>query len=327
MTHRNEEFSEKQPPDVVMIAGPTASGKSGLAAALAQALDGVVINADSMQVYRELSVLTARPSPAEVEKVPHRLYGTLSGAESCSAGAWRDSAMKEVAAALDAGKLPILVGGTGLYLQGFEQGLNAVPAIPEDIRRATRAELAEGGAAALHGKLAERDPVMAARLSPNDGQRLARAWEVLAATGRSLAAWQAEEPEPAPFHFIKLCLLPPREALYAGCDARLAAMLDQGALAEVESLLALDLDPGLPVMKALGVPELAAHLAGAESLESALARAQQATRRYAKRQMTWLRHQFLSNDTKIMVIEAQYSESLLPEILAKIRQILLTKPC
>lgn len=327
MTHRNEEFSEKQPPDVVMIAGPTASGKSGLAAALAQAFDGVVINADSMQVYRELSILTARPSPAEMEKVPHRLYGALSGAESCSAGSWRGLAMKEVAAALDAGKLPILVGGTGLYLQGFEQGLNEVPAIPENIRRATRAELAEGGAAALYGKLAERDPVMAARLSPNDGQRLARAWEVLVATGRSLAAWQAEAPEPAPFHFIKLCLLPPREALYAGCDARLAAMLDRGALAEVESLLALDLDPGLPVMKALGVPELAAHLAGEESLESALARAQQATRRYAKRQMTWLRHRFLSNDTKIMVIEAQYSESLLPEILAKIRQILLTKPC
>ncbi len=309
-----------------MIAGPTASGKSGLAAALAQALDGVVINADSMQVYRELSVLTARPSAVEMEKVSHRLYGILSGAEACSAGSWRALAMKEVAAALAAGRLPILVGGTGLYLQGFEQGLNEVPEIPEDIRRAARAELAEGGAAALHAKLAERDPVMAARLSPNDGQRLARAWEVLAATGRSLAEWQAEKAEPAPFRFIKLCLLPPRELLYAGCDARLAAMLERGALAEVESLLALKLDPGLPVMKALGVPELAAYLAGTENLESALARAQQATRRYAKRQMTWLRHQFLGNDSTITVIEAQYSESLLPEILAKIRQILLTKP-
>jgi len=311
---------------VVMVAGPTASGKSALAVMLAQRLGGVVINADSMQIYRELSVLTARPDEADLAAAAHRLYGVLSGESACSVGQWRDLAMTEVNEALAGGRLPILTGGTGLYLRGFEQGLNAVPEVPAEVRAAARAELAQAGPAALHEKLVVRDPVMAARLAPNDGQRLARAWEVLTATGRSLADWQAERAVPAPFRFVKLCLLPPRDLLYAGCDRRLAAMLNNGALTEVENLLALGLDPGLPVMKALGVPEFAAHLAGESDLESALAQAQQATRRYAKRQMTWLRHQYVGNDPNVMVIEAQYSESLMPEIFSKIRQILLTKP-
>lgn len=312
---------------VVMIAGPTASGKSGLAAALAAEFDGVVINADAMQVYRELSVLTARPGDEAMAAVPHRLYGVLSGKEACSAGRWRALALRECETALAAGRLPILAGGTGLYLQALEEGLSAVPEIPADIRAAVRAELAETGAAALHARLAERDPVMAARLSPTDGQRLARAWEVLEATGRSLADWQNEAGEPAPYRFIKLCLLPPREQLYADCDRRLAAMVEAGALEEVEALLARDFDPGLPVMKSLGVPEFAAHLRGETSLEAALSQAQQATRRYAKRQMTWLRHRYLGNDLNAIAIQTQFPESLTQEIFAKVRQMLLTEAC
>jgi len=313
-----------------MIAGPTASGKSALAAALARDCNGVVINADSMQVYRELSLLTARPQAGELAAAPHRLYGVLPGSQACSAGLWRELALAEVEAALAAGRLPILVGGTGLYLKAFAEGLNEVPEIPGEIRSAARAELAEVGSPAFHARLAERDPVMAGRLHPGDSQRLLRAWEVLAATGRSLADWQAAPSVPAPYRFARLCLLPPRQVVYAACDARLAAMVDPqregGALAEVAELLALGLDPALPVMKAVGVPELAAHLAGETTLEAALALAQQATRRYAKRQITWLRHQFIGNDPTVEVMETQYSDSLRAEFFSKIRQKLLTLP-
>ncbi|GAB4232262.1 MAG: tRNA (adenosine(37)-N6)-dimethylallyltransferase MiaA [Kiloniellaceae bacterium] len=322
---------DREKPLVMMIAGPTASGKSALAAALAAELGGTVINADSMQVYRELSLLTARPGEAELQAAPHRLYGVLSGAEACSAGRWRALALAEVEAALAEGRLPILTGGTGLYLKAFAEGLNEIPEVPAELRQAARAEMAALGKAAFHARLAERDPVMGARLGPSDSQRLLRAWEVLEATGRSLAEWQAAPTTPAPYRFARLCLLPPREILYATCDARLEAMVAAGqegggALAEVDALLALGLDPALPVMKAVGVPEFAAYLAGETSLEGALAQAQQATRRYAKRQMTWLRHQFIGNDPTVNVIEAQYSESHRVEIFSKIRQNLLTPP-
>ena len=316
-------------PLVMMIGGPTASGKSALAAAVAAEWHGTVINADSMQVYRELSLLTARPHGAELQAAPHRLYGVLSGAEACSAGRWRDLAAAEVEASLAAGRLPILVGGTGLYLKAFAEGLNEIPPVPEAIRTAARAELATLGKAAFHARLAARDPAMAAQLRPGDSQRLLRAWEVLTATGRSLAEWQAAPATPPPYRFAKLCLLPPRPALYAACDARLAAMVGPkeeggGALDEVAALLALKLDPALPVMKAVGVPEFARYLAGECRLEAALAAAQQATRRYAKRQVTWLRHQFIGNDPTVLVMETQYSESLKGDFFAKIRQNLLT---
>lgn len=314
-------------PLVMMIAGPTASGKSALAAAVAAAWGGTVINADSMQVYRELDVLTARPGADELAQAPHRLYGVLSGAEACSVGRWRARALAEVEATLAAGRLPILAGGTGLYLKAFAEGLNEMPEIPVALRNAARAELTELGGEAFHARLAARDPVMAGRLSPGDSQRLLRAWEVLQATGRSLADWQAAPAAPAPYRFARLCLLPPRPALYAACDARLAAMVEQGtALAEVRTLLALELDAALPVMKAVGVPELAGYLAGRTDLAAALARAQQATRNYAKRQVTWLRHQFIGNDPTVLVMETQYSESLREDFFAKIRHYLLTTP-
>jgi tRNA dimethylallyltransferase len=318
-------------PTVLLIAGPTACGKSALAAAVAAAWRGTVINADSMQVYRELSLLTARPRGEELAAVPHRLYGVLSAAEACSVARWRALAVAEVETALAAGRLPILTGGTGLYLHAFEHGLSAVPPVPAGIRAAARAELADLGRQAFHARLAERDPVMGARLAPGDSQRLLRAWEVLAATGRSLADWQAAPAAPAPYRLAKLCLLPPRRAVYAACDARLAAMVapaegEGGAIEEVAALLALQLDPALPAMKAVGVPEFSAYLAGQTSLEAALARAQQATRRYAKRQMTWLRHQFIGNDPTVLIMETQYSESLRQDFFAKIRQKLLTAP-
>lgn len=329
MTETAARPARQKRPLVMMIGGPTASGKSALAAAVAAEWHGTVINADSMQVYRELSLLTARPRGAELETAPHRLYGVLSGSEVCSVGRWRALAAAEVEASLAAGRLPILVGGTGLYLKAFAEGLNEIPPVPDEIRTTARAELAALGKAAFHARLAERDPAMAARLRPGDSQRLLRAWEVLMATGRSLADWQASPASPPPYRFAKLCLLPPRPVLYAACDARLAAMVGTGsegggALAEVAALLALKLDPALPVMKAVGVPEFARYLAGGCRLEAALAAAQQATRRYAKRQVTWLRHQFIGNDPTVLVMETQYSESLKGDFFTKIRQNLLT---
>ncbi len=311
------------------MAGPTASGKSALALELAEAFDGAIINADAMQVYRELEVLTARPDAAASARAPHRLYGVLPGAEPCSAGRWRDLALAEIAEAVAAGRLPIVVGGTGLYLRALARGLAPLPPVPAAQRRAARERHRELGGAAFHAALAARDPATAARLEPGDSQRLIRAWEVLEATGRPISAWQAEESGAAAlYRFHCIALRPPRDALYAACDRRFLTMVEAGALEEVRALLALGLDPELPVMKALGVAELAAHLDAALPLETAIARAQQATRRYAKRQMTWLRTQlprdFSSNQVSPIAIEAQFSESLRQEIFTIIREYVLT---
>jgi tRNA dimethylallyltransferase len=325
---RAERRADTRPP-VVVVTGPTASGKSGLALALARAFDGVIVNSDSMQVYRELAVLTARPTAGDMALAPHRLYGVLPGAAACSAGRWRALALAEIAAAQAAGRLPLVVGGTGLYLRALVRGLAELPAIPAALRRAARDLHHRLGGAAMHAELAQRDPATAARLGPGDTQRLIRAWEVLEATGRPLAEWQAEDGgTPAPHRFLCIALMPPRRALHAACDDRFLRMLEAGALDEVRALLALGLDPALPVMKALGVPELAAHLHGALPLESAVAEARQATRRYAKRQTTWLRTQlprdFSGNQVSPVVIESQFSESLQEEIFTIIRDFLLT---
>lgn len=319
------ERDERAP--VVIVTGPTAGGKSGLALEIAEAFDGVVINADSMQVYRELEILTARPGPEAQARAPHRLYGVLMGNERCSAGRWRDLAIGEIAAAHAAGKLPLVVGGTGLYLRALMAGLAEVPEVPGALRDAAEARHRALGGPGLHAALAARDPVMAARLEPGDTQRLIRAWEVLEATGRSLAEWQAEtnsDREAAPYRFLRLVRLPPRAALYAACDARFRAMVEAGALAEVRALRARGLDPRLPVMRALGVRELGRHLDGALSLEAAVGQAQQATRNYAKRQMTWLRTQTPPDSVRTVTLNEQYSKSLDPEIFAIIRRFLLT---
>ena len=307
---------------VVIVAGPTASGKSALALAIAREFDGVVINADSMQVYAELRLLTARPTPEDEALVPHRLYGVMSATEACSAGRWRDMALAEIGRAHEAGKLPVVCGGTGLYIRALTEGLSPMPEAPDKIRMALRERLSREGAAALHRDLERRDPAMAGRLNPADGQRIIRALEVLEATGRSLADWQSDPPAGAPgdMRFLTILLEPPRRWLYDRCDRRLAAMIEAGALDEVRRLTAMGLDPGLPAMKALGVGHLAEYLAGNRELADALASAQQATRNYAKRQMTWFRNQIVADK----IIAEQFSESLQTEIFSFIRHFLLT---
>ena len=307
-------------PPVVLVTGPTAGGKSRLALDLAEQFEGSVINADALQVYQELEILTARPGAAALARVPHRLYGVLPASEVCSAGRWQALALAEIEAARQAGRLPIVAGGTGLYLQALERGLSAIPEIPEEIRAATRRRHRDLGGESFHVALAARDSEAGVKLRPSDSQRLMRAWEVLEATGRSLFDWQRDTPLPPPYRFLRLALVPRRARLYAACDRRFLEMLEAGALAEVERLLALGLDPGLPAMKAVGVAELGAHLTGEISLEEAVARAQQATRRYAKRQYTWLRGQ----GAGAVAFDAQYSESLKAEIFKIICDFLLT---
>ena len=309
----------------LLITGPTASGKSRLAIAVAEEFRGTVINADSMQVYRDLTVLTARPGPAELGRVPHRLFGVLDASELCSAARWLDLAEAEIAAAAAEGRLPIVVGGTGLYLKALLKGLAPVPEIPAEVRRAARALHKEIGGERFHAALAGRDPEGASRLNPGDTQRLIRAYEVVVATGRSLLDWQREQARATRAGVAGVVLLPPREALYAAIDARFASMAGAGALDEVRALIARNLSPDLPALKAVGVPELARHLKGVITLEAAISAAQQSSRRYAKRQMTWLRTQLPPpKELPTLTVHAQYSESLLPEIFSFIRQTLLT---
>jgi tRNA dimethylallyltransferase len=306
----------------VVVAGPTASGKSALALRLAEEFTGTVVNADSMQVYDVLKILTARPSAEDEARAPHKVYGVLPPGELCSAGRWRTLATAACEEAWAQGRLPVVVGGTGLYIRSLTEGLSPIPEVPDPVREAARALFAELGNAAFHALLAERDPVMAERLHPGNSQRLVRAWEVLEATGRSLAEWQAApRQDRLDAEFLTIVIAPEREALYQGCDRRLEAMVAQGALDEVRALLALDLDPALPAMKALGVPELAALLRGELDKDEAIRRAQQATRHYAKRQLTWFRHQQPAD----LTLPAQFSERFSEEIFSIIRQFLLTK--
>jgi tRNA dimethylallyltransferase len=310
-------------PSALIVAGPTGSGKSALALALARRLDGVVVNADSMQVYRELRILTARPSPEEEAQAPHRLYGVRPAAEAASAAWWREQALAAMAEARATGKLPILCGGTGLYFHSLTRGLSDVPPIPAWARGEARARLAAEGAAALHTELARRDPATAATLRPTDSQRVARAFEVLLGTGRGLAAWRrTERADPAPWRFSAVVLRPPRQLVRDAVAARFDGMLRQGAVEEVRALLRQRLDPSLPAMRAHGVPELAAYLSGRIGLPEARDIAVAHTCQYIKRQGTWFRHHPLAPDQRVRHIDArfaapeQFSESLGPEILA-----------
>jgi tRNA dimethylallyltransferase len=311
-------------PFALLVPGPTASGKSALALALARQLGGTVINADSMQVYAGLRVLTARPSPEEEAAAPHRLYGEHDPGAAASVAWWRGRALAEMAAA----RLPILCGGTGLYFRALTQGLSEVPPIPPAAREEARALLAEAGAPALHARLAAEDPETAARLRPSDGQRLARAWEVWRGTGQGLAAWQRAPGtgpamrDGAPWRFAVLRLDPPREALRAAIGARWQAMMEAGAVEEVRGLLARGLDPALPAMRAHGVPELSAMLRGEIDRTEAGRRACLAIGQYTKRQATWFRHQPLADASHTHTIHArvtslaQFSESEWREIIA-----------
>ncbi len=277
----------------MLIAGPTASGKSALALELAQTHDAVIINADSMQVYRDLRVITARPTPEDETKVPHRLYGHVDAAINFSAGHWVTDAAAVLAEVRGQNRLPIFVGGSGLYFKALTRGLSAVPPISPEIREGVRARLERDGVEALHAELAQRDPAFAERLKPRDRTRIARALEVVEATGRSLTDWHRDGLPPLlpPGQFRALFLEPDRDRLYARIDARFDAMLSSGALEEVAALAARRLDPLLPAMKAHGVPALIRHLRGEITRAEAAAIGRANSRQYAKRQFTWFRHQ------------------------------------
>ena len=280
----------------ILIAGPTASGKSALAIEIAERYGGVVINADSMQVYRELRILTARPSPEEEAQVPHRLFGFVPAREAYSVGRYVTDAAAAVAEVQAEGKLPVLVGGTGLYFKALLEGLSPIPPVSPDVRQHWRDEADRLGAEALHRGLAERDAEMAARLSPGDTQRIVRALEVLDSTGQSLAVWQTIRGQGvlSEDETVRLVLLPEREVLYRRIETRFDRMISAGVLDEVRALQALDLDPALPVMTAHGVPALISALAGTMALEDAISAAKADTRHYAKRQFTWLKRNMIA---------------------------------
>jgi tRNA dimethylallyltransferase len=317
----------------ILIGGPTASGKSNLALDIAGALEdsggATIINADSMQVYSDLRIVTDRPSPEDESRVPHALYGVLPGAEACSAGRWRRMAVEAIAKAHIQGRTAIVVGGTGLYLQALTEGLAEIPDIPEAIRRDARAAMADKGPEKFHAELAATDPVAAQAIPVGDTQRSIRAWEVWQATGRSLMDWQNDPPmegglsEPV----AKILVIPNREDVYARAKARVEGMIEHGVLDEIRAMDALKLAPDLPVMRAVGVPEFLAVVRGDQVLSDAIGQVAQASRRFAKRQYTWFRHQ--TPDWKVFSPSlasggAQQSERFFGEVFPFIRQTLLT---
>ncbi|EHS53078.1 tRNA dimethylallyltransferase [Rhizobium sp. PDO1-076] len=283
----------RQDIDAILITGPTASGKSAMALELARRHDGVVINADSMQVYDTLRVVTARPSEADMEGVPHLLYGHVPASTSYSTGDW----LREVGVVLGGlkaeGRMPVIIGGTGLYFKSLTGGLSDMPAIPTAIRDALRQRAVDEGAEALHAELSGRDPVVAEKLRPQDGQRIVRALEVLEATGRSISSFQGKAGPMIvdPARAEKFVVLPDRAVLHERINRRFSMMMEDGAIEEVQALLAQGLSPEMPAMKAIGVSLIADMLAGRVSREEAIERASAATRQYAKRQMTWFRNQ------------------------------------
>ena len=279
-------------PRIWLIAGPTASGKSALALRLAQEIGAEIVNGDALQLYADLRLLTARPSVEEEAQAPHHLFGTVDAADGWSVGRWQRAATSVLGDIAERGRPAVVVGGTGLYFRALTHGLADVPQTPAEVRRASAADFDALGEVAFRDRLAQVDTAAEARISPADRQRLSRAWEVYAATGTSLSDWQARtDPALEPASWNAVALEPPRQALYDRCDVRLENMIDQGALDEVAALAARELDPALPAMKAVGYRELAAYLRGETSLAEGLDAAQRETRRYAKRQSTWLRGQ------------------------------------
>ena len=298
----------------ILIAGPTASGKSAIALAVAEKLGGVVVNADSMQVYSDLRILSARPSDADETRAPHALYGCVPAAEAYSVGRWLKDVSRAIVGAKRRGQVPIITGGTGLYFKALLEGLSPIPEIPPVIRDYWRGKGGSLCAEELHKLLSERDPEMARRLRPSDPQRVIRALEVLDATGCSLAEWQNEPGEPVlpEEHTRRFFVSPPREALYARVDRRFDSMLESGALEEVRALAEQNLDPGLPAMRALGVLPLMRMLAGNMTQDEAIWRTKTDTRRYAKRQLTWAKRNMIAWNE----IKTKDSESIIDEIFA-----------
>ena len=282
-------MADEPKPPLIVIAGPTASGKSALALMLAQQIDGAIVNADSAQVYRDLRVLSASPSEEDLKSAEHRLYGIQDGALPCSAADWAGMARREIAALHANGRTPILAGGSGLYLSTLLDGIAPVPAIDEEVRARVRAAPIEEN----RDQLESLDPAAAERLKPADAARISRALEVILSTGKTLSEWQQQREGgiASNVSLRSVILLPPRKWLYARCDERFAHMIDRGAVTEVEALLARKLNANLPVMRAIGVPELSRYLLHESALDDAILAGQQTTRRYAKRQYTWFAHQ------------------------------------
>jgi len=312
----------ERPVKAVVVGGPTASGKSEIALQIAREFGGVVINADSMQVYQELRIVTARPDDAALSAAPHALYGVLSVRERCSAGRWRDMALTAIQEALAGGQLPVLVGGTGLYLKALLESIAETPDIPDTVVDKTEAWLATAGLDAGRRRLEKIDPDTASRLAVIDRQRLVRALSVADHTGKSLSWWAARQPQSPDVALdpLRIAVLPEREILYPRIDSRFTWMVDNGAVDEIRQLERLGLSPSLPAMKAVGVPQLRAYLEGSLDLPTAIARGQAATRQYAKRQFTWFRHQYRAPEFSF----AQFSERNRDELFAKIRQFWLT---
>ncbi len=284
-------------PRAILIAGPTASGKSSAALKLAAACNGAIVNADSMQVYRELRILSARPSAEEEASVPHYLYGTVPASCAFSTGMWVEEVIKVLETVWGQDRIPIIVGGTGLYFYALEHGLSPVPDIPQDIRNKWREKLAGDGVAAVYEALKVNDDIMAGKLNPTDSQRIVRALEVKEATGISLSEWHrrdTSEPVLSGDDILRVVIAPERPEIYRRCDQRLDWMIENGGLDEVRELLALKLDPQLPVMKALGVPQLGQYLRQEMSLDEARTRVKTDTRRYAKRQLTWIKRNMIA---------------------------------
>ena len=280
-------------PPVIVVTGPTASGKSALALALGGKRNGTVINADAMQTYDAFPILTAQPSADERAQLPHRLYGVLPLSETVSAARWADLASAEIEQCIAAGRLPILCGGSGLYLRTLMQGISAIPTPPPELRAEANREWEEMGAEAFRARLTEKDPLTVERLKPGDRQRHVRAWEVVVATGRPLSAWQTMQGQPAPWTFATILLAPERSWLRRRIETRFDTMLEAGVLGEVRAVFDRTPDPAWPGLKAHGAPEFFRHFRGELSLEEARQIGIDHTRQYAKRQMTWFRHQMI----------------------------------
>lgn len=314
--------------NALIVAGPTCSGKSALAFHLADLYCGTVINADSMQVYRELRILTARPSEEEEAAIPHRLYGVLPAATPGSVAWWREQVLAEMQACRQAGRLPILCGGTGMYLRALTDGLVEVPDPGDEARQEARTLLADIGPEALHRKLMQADPQTASRLHEQDSQRISRAWEVFVGTGRGLASWREDRALPAaPYRFISLQLDPDRDELRAAIAQRFDDMVAAGALEEVAALREQKLPASLPAMRAHGVPELGQVLEGQCSMEEARLAATRAIGRYTRRQATWFRHHTLSQegDGEIIFHRTSSKEFFLSEKMRKIEYFISSR--
>ena len=306
-------------PPVMVIAGPTASGKSALGLKLADALGGEIVNADSMQIYQDLPILTAMPDAEDQAQVPHHGYGILDGAERCSVARWLNLTRDLVADIHARGKTPILIGGTGMYIRAAIEGISPIPEIAPQYRDAASVQYDDMGGAAFRQALAEKDPALAARLNDGDRQRLIRGMEVVLATGRPLSQWQSIPLQgQIKADFTTVIIMPPRHELYDAINRRYPLMLEKGGIEEAQQLMVRGLDPSLPLMKAVGLPPVLAHLRGEIDAETMVTLSCQDSRRYAKRQITWFNNQLQANFCEDSSYFEQFSESFIKKILSKV---------